>query len=265
MRADTFENRFGGTQRLYGLEGVEKLKSAHVAVVGMGGVGSWIVEALARTAIGKLSLFDLDDICVSNTNRQIHAHTGNFGKDKVEAMAERVQLINPDCEILQIDDFVTPDNVRALFTTDFDYVIDATDSVKAKAAMIAWCKRNKVKIITIGGAGGQLDPSQIKIADLAKTIQDPLLAKVRNYLRRHNNFSQNPKRKFGIEAIYSTEQLKYPSADGQVCLAKPVVDEKHSGPVKLDCASGFGASTVVTATFGFFAASRVINKISGLA
>ncbi|AWB69001.1 tRNA cyclic N6-threonylcarbamoyladenosine(37) synthase TcdA [Saccharobesus litoralis] len=263
MRPDTFENRFGGTSRLYGQQGIEKLQRAHVAVVGMGGVGSWIVEALARTAIGQLSLFDLDDICVSNTNRQIHAHSGNFGKDKVEAMAQRVNLINPDCHVNQIEDFVTSDNVREVFTTDFDYVIDATDSVKAKAAMIAWCKRNKVKIVTIGGAGGQIDPTQIQIGDLAKTIQDPLLAKVRSHLRRYNNFSQNPKRKFGVEAIFSTEQLRYPTSDGQVCLQKPEVTD-NSGPAKLDCASGFGASTVVTATFGFFAASRVINKISGV-
>ncbi len=260
MREDTFENRFGGTARLYGKQGLENLQNAHVAVVGMGGVGSWIVESLARTAIGELSLFDLDDICVSNTNRQIHAHTGNFGHCKVAAMTERVKLINPHCKVNQIDDFVTSDNVREVFSTHFDYVIDATDSVKAKAAMIAWCKRNKVKIVTIGGAGGQVDPSQILIGDLAKTIQDPLLAKVRNTLRRDYNFSKNLKRKFGIEAIYSTEQLRYPSNEGEVCLQKPATD--GSGPAKLDCATGFGASTVVTATFGFFAASRVINKIA---
>ncbi|WP_111979120.1 tRNA cyclic N6-threonylcarbamoyladenosine(37) synthase TcdA [Algibacillus agarilyticus] len=261
MRPDTFDNRFGGTQRLYGVQGTQKLVNAHIAVVGMGGVGSWIVEALARTAIGTLTLFDLDDICVSNTNRQIHAHTGNYGQCKVQAMTDRVKLINPDCKVNQVDDFVTPENVRELFTLKFDYVIDATDSVKAKAAMIAWCKRNKVKMITIGGAGGQIDPTQIKVGDLAKTIQDPLLAKVRNFLRREYNFTQNPKRKFGIEAIYSTEQLKYPSGDGEVCLQKPAV-EAEGAPAKLDCATGFGASTVVTATFGFFAASRVINKIS---
>ncbi|NTS76497.1 tRNA cyclic N6-threonylcarbamoyladenosine(37) synthase TcdA [Catenovulum sp. SM1970] len=262
MRTDTFDNRFGGTQRLYGSQGIEQLKQAHVAVVGMGGVGSWIVEALARTAIGELTLFDLDDICVSNTNRQIHAHTGNFGKDKVEAMVERVKLINPECKVNAVEDFVTTSNVREVLSTNFDYLIDATDSVQAKAGMIAWCKRNKVKVITIGGAGGQIDPSQIQIGDLAKTIQDPLLAKVRNQLRRDYNFSKNPKRKFGVEAIFSTEQLKYPASDGQVCLQKPAQGE---GPAKLDCATGFGASTVVTATFGFFAASRVINKISGLA
>lgn len=260
MRTDTFENRFNGSQRLYGHQGVNQLSQAHVAVVGLGGVGTWVVEALARTAIGQLSLFDLDDICVSNTNRQLHAISGQYGQSKVEAMSNRVKAINPDCIINEIEDFVTPENVRSLFNTHLDYVVDATDNVKAKTAMIAWCKRNKVKIITIGGAGGQTDPSQIKIGDLAKTIQDPLLAKVRNQLRRDFNFSKNPKRKFGVDAIYSTEQLKYPTNSGEVCLQKP----ETNGPTRLDCATGFGASTVVTGSFGFFAASVVINKLSSV-
>lgn len=260
MRADTFDNRFGGSKRLYSNLGVEKLQHAHVAVVGLGGVGSWIVEALARSTVGELTLFDLDDICVSNVNRQIHAVTGHFGQCKVAAMVERARLINPEIKLNPIEDFVTASNIREVFSTSFDYVIDATDSVPAKTAMIAWCKRNKVRIITIGGAGGQIDPTQIQIADLAKTIQDPLLAKVRNQLRRDHNFSTNPKRKFGIEAVYSTEQLRYPSDNGEVCLQKP----ESNGPAKLDCATGFGAATVVTASFGFFAASRVINRLAGL-
>ncbi|WP_143871583.1 tRNA cyclic N6-threonylcarbamoyladenosine(37) synthase TcdA [Catenovulum sediminis] len=258
MRTDNYQNRFGGSQRIYGQQGLEQLKQAHVAVVGLGGVGSWVVEALARTGIGQLSLFDLDDICVSNTNRQIHAVSGQFGQSKTESMASRVKLINPECKINPFEDFVTADNVGEYFHTGFNYVVDATDSVKAKAAMIAYCKRNKIRIVTVGGAGGQVDPSQIKIADLAKTIQDPLLAKVRNTLRREYNFSKNPKRKFGIEAIYSTEQLRYPTENGETCLAKP-----DTGDIaKLDCATGFGASTVVTGSFAFFAASLVINRIS---
>ncbi|KMT65518.1 tRNA cyclic N6-threonylcarbamoyladenosine(37) synthase TcdA [Catenovulum maritimum] len=258
MRTDNFENRFGGTRRLYGESGLTKLQQSHVVVVGIGGVGTWIAEALARTAIGEISLIDLDDICVSNTNRQIHAVTGNYGKSKVAAIADRILSINPDCKVNQIEDFIMPDNLAELLGGEIDYVIDAIDNVKAKSAMIAWCKRNKIKIITIGGAGGQTDPSQIKMADLAKTTQDPLLAKVRNTLRRDYNFSKNLKRKFSIDAIYSTEQLKYPTNEGEVCLQKPDV----TGPAKLDCATGFGASTVVTGTFGFFAAAKVINYIT---
>lgn len=259
VRTDNFDNRFGGTQRLYGVEGLQKINAAQVAVVGLGGVGSWIVEALARSGIGKLSLYDLDDICVSNTNRQIHAVTGQYGQSKSLAMEQRVKLINPDCVVNAVEDFVVKENLAEYLTSDLDYVVDATDSVLSKAAMIAHCKRNKIRIVTIGGAGGQLDPTQIKVADLAKTIQDPLLAKVRNTLRREYNFSKNTKRKFGVEAIYSTEQLKYPTACGQTSLAKP----ENGEVAKLDCATGFGAATVVTGTFGFFAASLVLNRVSG--
>ena len=156
-----------------------------------------------------------------------------------------------------MQDFVTPNNVQELLHKEFSYVVDATDSIKAKASMIAHCKRNKLPIITIGGAGGQIDPTQITVGDLAKTIQDPLASKLRNYLRRFYNFSKNPKRKFGVECVYSTEQLRYPQEDGTVCHTKNL----PQGSVKLDCNGGFGAAVAVTASFGFFAAARVINKL----
>ncbi|WP_250656375.1 tRNA cyclic N6-threonylcarbamoyladenosine(37) synthase TcdA [Alkalimarinus coralli] len=256
--SDDFSHRFGGTQRLYGLDAVEKLRQAHVGVIGIGGVGSWAAEALARSAIGKITLFDMDDICVSNVNRQIHALDGEIGRLKVDAMADRIRAINPTVECQAVMSFVTEKNLHTLLDNQFDYIIEATDSVKAKAAIIAYCKRNKIRIVSSGGAGGQIDPSQIQIADLSRTIQDPLLAKVRNLLRRNYNFSRNAKRKFGVECVYSTEQLVYPGDEGQVCHQKPSSD----GPVKLDCATGFGASTCVTATFGLFAASRVLNKLA---
>ena len=249
--------RFGGSERLYGVSEVEALRKAHVCVIGIGGVGSWVAEALARTAIGTITLIDLDDICVTNTNRQIHALRSTIGRSKVEVMAERIRQINPDCQVNEVEDFVTPDNLGELVTGDFDYVVDAIDSLRAKVALIAHCKRNKIKMITVGGAGGQKDPTQIQVADLAKTYQDPLAAKVRNELRRHYNFTKNPKRRFQIECVFSTEQLVYPQADGSVCQQKATAD----GPMKMDCSSGFGAATVVTATFGFVAASRVIAKL----
>lgn len=256
--SDDFSHRFGGTQRLYGLEAVEKLRHAHVGVIGIGGVGSWAAEALARSAVGKITLFDMDDICVSNVNRQIHALDGQIGRLKVDAMADRIKAINPEVKCEAVMGFVTEKNLEKHLDKQFDYIIEATDSVKAKAAIIAYCKRNKIRIISSGGAGGQIDPTQIQIADLSRTIQDPLLAKVRNLLRRNYNFSRNAKRKFGVECVYSTEQLVYPSADGTVCQQKPAAD----GPVRLDCATGFGASTCVTASFGLFAASRVLNKLA---
>lgn len=255
--SDSYDQRFGGTRRLYGYSEVEILRAAHICVVGIGGVGSWAVEALARTGIGELTLIDMDDVCVTNINRQIHALNGNVGQSKIEAMAERVRLINPDCKVNLIDDFITPDNVREYISKEFDYVLDAIDSIVPKAALLAYCRSNKIKVITTGGAGGQTDPTQIQVADLTRTIQDPLAKKLKDTLRRRHNFSKNPQRKFGIDCVFSTEQLKYPQADGSVCAAKSTAE----GPKRMDCASGFGAATVVTATFGFVAVSRIVDKL----
>ena len=249
--------RFGGTQRLYGNQAVEILAKAHVCVVGIGGVGCWVAEALVRSAVGHLTLIDLDDICVTNTNRQIHAMQSSVGQAKVAEMQKRLVDINPECIVRAVEDFVSPENVAELLGEGFDYVVDATDSIKAKAAMIAYCKRNKIPIITIGGAGGKTDPTQVCVGDLSKTIQDPLAAKLRSYLRRFYHFTQNSKRRFAIDCVYSTEQLKYPQPDGTVCASKH--QSQESG--KLDCNTGFGASVAVTATFGFVAAARVIDKL----
>ncbi|KZZ63874.1 tRNA cyclic N6-threonylcarbamoyladenosine(37) synthase TcdA, partial [Oleiphilus sp. HI0128] len=215
---------------------LERFQHSHIAVIGIGGVGSWAAEALARSGIGEVTLFDLDDICVSNINRQIHALQDTVGAMKVEAMAARMQQINPQIKVHANHTFITPANVETLLHKGFDYVFDATDSVKAKTAIIAHCSRHKIKLICSGGAGGQVDPSQIQIADLNRTIQDPLLAKIRNNLRRMHGFSRNPKRKYRIDCVYSTEQLVYAHSDGAVCHEKPA----EGGPVKLDCASGFG-------------------------
>ena len=260
-----YDLRFGGIARLYGLQGASILQHAHFCVVGIGGVGSWVAEALARNGVGKITLIDLDDICVTNINRQIHALTSSVGMSKVDVMAARILDINPDCKVNAIEDFVTTSNLTELFSQSFDYVIDAIDSVNIKTLMIAHCKRNKIPLITIGGAGGQVDPSQIQITDLSKTYQDPLLAKVKNQLRRDCNFpradlKKASKRKFGIEAVFSTEQLRYPDADGGVCLAKQN-NAEEGGSIKLDCTSGFGSTTHVTASFAFFAVGRAIDKL----
>ncbi|MCL9782220.1 tRNA cyclic N6-threonylcarbamoyladenosine(37) synthase TcdA [Vibrio sp. S4M6] len=254
---ENYDQRFGGTRRLYGQSEVEILRAAHVCVIGIGGVGSWAVEALARTGIGELTLIDMDDVCVTNINRQIHAMTGSVGQSKAEVMAQRVQLINPDCKVNVVDDFIGPENQHEYLSKDYDYVLDAIDSVKAKVSLLAYCRSNKIKVITIGGAGGQTDPTQIKTADLTKTIQDPLAKKVKDRLRHQFNFPKNPQRKFGIECVFSTEQLKYPQPDGSVCGVKSTAD----GPKRMDCASGFGASTMVTATFGFVAVARIVDKL----
>lgn len=253
-----YEFRFGGIRRLYGQRAFESFRHAHVVVVGVGGVGSWAVEALARSGIGKLTLIDLDDVCVSNINRQLHALDGTIGKPKVEVLAERCRLISPDIEIVADTAFVTPTNLAERIPDDADHVIDAIDSVIAKAALIAWCKRRKIPITVTGAAGGQTDPTRIQVADLTRTVHDPLLAKVRSHLRRDYNFSRNPKRRFSVECVYSDEQLVYPGADGEVCLQKPASGDA----TRLDCASGFGAATFLTGTFGFVAASKVLERLA---
>lgn len=249
-RVDNYEQRFGGIGRLYTSEGLAILRRSHICVIGIGGVGSWAVEALARSGIGKITMIDMDDICVTNINRQIHAMSGTVAQLKTEAMKERIEKINPECQIEIIDDFITPENIPEYLNRGYDYVIDAIDSVRTKAALIAYCKRHKIKLITTGGAGGQTDPTQIQITDLSKTIQDPLASKVRSLLRKEYNFSQNPKRKFGIDCVFSTQPLIFPKM-GDGCEIS----------ASMNCANGFGAVTMVTATFGFFAVSRVIDKL----
>ena len=250
-RVDNYQQRFGGIARLYGQTALERLRQAHICVIGIGGVGSWVVEALARSGVGKMTLIDMDDICVTNINRQLPALTGNIGKLKTEVMKERVQHINPEAEVHIIDDFLSVENLTDYLNQGYDYVIDAIDNVKTKAALIAYCKRNKIKVMAIGGAGGQTDPSQIQIADLSKTIQDPLLAKVRSLLRKNYHFSQNPKRKFGIDCVFSTQPLIFPQTEGDCAVS-----------ATMNCANGFGAATMITATFGFFAVARVIDKLT---
>ena len=257
--APGYDDRFGGTSRLYGKEGLAQLKSAKIAVIGIGGVGSWAAEALARSGVGHLVLIDMDDICITNTNRQIHALNNQIGVLKVTAMRDRILQINPECLVTEVIDFVSPDNLFQLLPDDLDYVIDAIDSVKPKAALIYHCMRNKIPIVTTGGAGGQIDPTKIVVDDLSKTVQDPLARNVRQRLRKHHGVSSNPKRKMGVRCVYSTEHLRFPQDDGTVCETRPPNDL----PTRLDCAGGFGAATMVTGAFGFFAAAEVINHLTG--
>ncbi|MFJ2993934.1 tRNA cyclic N6-threonylcarbamoyladenosine(37) synthase TcdA [Pandoraea sp. NPDC087047] len=252
--------RFGGLARLYGDDGLARLREAHVAVIGIGGVGSWVAEALARSAVGRLTLIDLDNVAESNTNRQVHALDGNYGKPKVAAMAERITAINPACQLTLVEDFVELENLDAMLGGGFDWVVDAIDSVRVKTALIAWCVARKQRLITVGGAGGQIDPTRIRIDDLARTIQDPLLAKVRAQLRKQHGFVRGPKAKFNVPAVYSDEPLQYPEA------ACAPGEDPHAatGPQGLNCA-GFGSSMCVTATFGMAAAAHVLKQVTKVA
>lgn len=252
------ERRFGGVVRLYGRAAYERFRAAHVCVIGIGGVGSWAAEALARNAIGRITLVDLDHVAESNTNRQIHALEPEYGKAKVLAMAERVLAINPGCQVTSVEEFVEPDNLEQLLGQGFDVVIDCIDNYRTKAALIAWCRRRRQFLVTVGGAGGQVDPTRIRLADLARTEQDALLAKTRKLLRREYGFPANPKRRFDIPCVFSDEQPRFPDGEGGVCQEKQSLAR---GGHALHC-GGFGSGVTVTATFGLVAVARALKRVS---
>ncbi len=251
------ERRFGGVARLYGTEGARKIAAAHVCVIGIGGVGSWVAEVLARSGVGRLTLIDLDNVAESNINRQIHANDQTLGQAKVVAMQQRIALINPGCEVVCVEDFIDVDNVAALLP-ECDAVIDAIDQVRPKAALIAHCKRNKILLVTTGGAGGRVDPTCIRIEDLSRTTQDALASKVRSRLRSEYGFTRDPKKKFGIECVFSPEQIRRPANDA--CEVDGDADA-GKGINGLNCA-GYGSSVAVTAAFGMAAAARVLTLLA---
>ncbi|WP_193165370.1 tRNA cyclic N6-threonylcarbamoyladenosine(37) synthase TcdA [Microbulbifer hainanensis] len=257
---EQYLQRFGGIARLYGNDALPILHRARFTVIGIGGVGSWTAEALARSGVGNITLVDLDDVCITNSNRQSHALTDTIGQLKVDVMADRLRQINPEIRVRVVEDFIAADNFAELLDPereDVDIVIDAIDAARVKAALIAYCKARKMRLITVGSAGGKRDPSRIGCADLGRTEHDPMLAKVRSHLYRFHNFQKSRKRQFGIDAIYSTEPMVYPQPDGQVCQQKSAMQNG----VKLDCSGGFGAATMVTGSFGFAAAARGIERL----
>lgn len=248
------DDRFSALTRVYGHTAVERFAGMSVCIVGIGGVGSWVAESLARSGVGKLVLIDNDDISKSNINRQIHALSDTIDLPKVDVMAERINKINPQCNCVAIDDLLVTNNLSKYLLNEYDFVVDAIDNVRFKADLIYYCKRNKIPVITTGGAGGAIDPTAVQVADLSKTWNDPLAAKVRSRLRAQYGWTNNPKRRFGVECVFSIEQPWYPQSDGTIGRQKPGVKG-----VRLDCDMGYGSVSTVTATFGMFVASRVIN------
>jgi tRNA A37 threonylcarbamoyladenosine dehydratase len=250
--------RFGGVRRLYGEAGLAKLQAAHVCIIGIGGVGSWAAEALARNAVGTITLIDLDNIAESNVNRQIHAVDGAFGLAKVTAMQTRIHSINPSCNVHVIEDFITPDNIANVLLKQFDMVVDCIDDAKAKIALAAYCKVQLQPMVMVGSAGGRLDPTRIQIDDLAHVAGDRLLAKVRNQLRRDYGFpkatSAKKPAKFGVICVYSDEPALKPTQ------ASDVACDVSTAITGLNCA-GYGSSVCVTAPFGFVAAQYALNHI----
>ncbi|MDM5180393.1 tRNA threonylcarbamoyladenosine dehydratase [Massilia sp. DJPM01] len=250
-----FERRFGGIGRLYGPAALARFRSAHVCVIGVGGVGSWIVEALARSAIGQLTLIDLDNVAESNINRQIQALSGTIGQAKIGALAERIAQINPFCKVKLIEEFIDPDNLDQMIGAhQYDYVVDAIDSVKAKAALIAYCRDHQLPMVIIGSAGGKTDPTRIELRDLSKTEQEPLLKMVRKRLRNEYGFPRSLKTRFNVDAVFSMEPVSLPEGDDSCAI-------DGEGITGLNCA-GFGSSMVVTATFGMVAAGHLLRRLA---
>lgn len=241
-----YDRRFSTLSRLYGEEGFARLQNSHVVIVGIGGVGSWAVEALARSAVGKLTLIDLDNIAPSNINRQIHALSSTVGESKVEAMKSRILEINEQCEVVLIEDFLTVENIAKYFTHDREnsWILDAMDEVRVKAALIAYAKRNRYKIITAGAAGGKMRAEDLLIDDLNATYHDPLCARLKAILRKDYNFPDHTK-KAGIPIVFSKENSQA---------------KKNAGG-GLNC-QGYGSVVTVTATMGMMAASYILNKIT---
>ena len=251
--------RFAGIDRLYGRGAVARLASRRVAVVGLGGVGSWLAEALARSAVGAIDLIDADDLCVSNTNRQLPALDGQYGRAKIEAMAERCRAINPGIELDLQARFLTPSNLGELLDAPGDLVLDACDSFRSKVETIAYCRRRKQPIITVGSAGGRSDVTQIRVRDLSRTEHDAMLSLIRRKLRGEFNFPKNHDRYFGVPAVYSLENVRYPQADGSVCGLRPQLGADAA--LKLDCGTGLGAATHITGAFAFAAAGKALEML----
>lgn len=256
MLSDNYLQRFGGVARLYGSAALAELAQARFTVIGLGGVGSWAAEALARTGVGNLTLIELDDICITNSNRQSHALHSAIGKSKLDEVSLRLKQINPEITLHQHHDFLTLKNIPQLIDSSQHVIIDAIDSVHVKAGLAAYCSALKMRLIMCGSSGGKSDPQKIKIADLGSTKCDRMLAKVRGELYRRYHFSRDSKRRFRIDVIYSEEQMRYPKPDGTVCMEKSVRLDGH----KLDCAGGFGSCVMVTSTFAMLAANRAVER-----
>lgn len=256
---DDYHQRFGGLGRLFGAAALPRLRAAHVCVVGVGGVGSWTVEGLARSGIGALTLVDLDEVCVTNVNRQLPALDGQIGRPKVAVLAERVQAINPACRVSVVQEYFTRESADRLLAAPFDFVVDAIDRMSNKARLIAECRARGRPVLTVGAAGGKRDATQIRAGDLGDAWSDELLRQVRKKLRRDHGFTSGTtkgKMHFGVRCVWSSEAPVYPWADGG-CAATP----EPGTTLAMDCESGFGSAVFVTGAFGLVAAGEVVRQL----
>jgi len=247
--------RFGGIVRLVGAAGAARLRAAHVCVIGIGGVGSWTVEALARSGVGALTLVDLDEICVTNVNRQVHALNGTVGRTKVEVMAERVRLIHPDCRVTTVAEFFTEANAAQLLTPEFCCVVDAIDAVANKCRLLTLCRERRLPVVACGAAGGRLEATAVHIADLAEVSHDRLLAEVRKRLRKEHGFPKSGP--LGVPCVFSPEPPVTPELPP--CTESEL---ESTPPPRLNCEWGYGSAAFVTGSFGFAAAGWVVRKLA---
>lgn len=262
--SDDYQQRFGGIGRLYGAAALPRLRAAHVCVVGVGGVGSWVVEGLARSGIGALTLVDLDDVCVTNVNRQLPALDGQIGRPKIDALAERVRLINPECRVTSVPEFFTEASAERLLAplspeqpVRYDWVCDCIDLMSHKSLLIAECTRRGLRVAMVGAAGGRKDATRITVTDLGDAHGDELIRQVRKKLRRDYGFAKGEGNHYGIPCVSTQEQPVYPWADG-TCASEP----EEGSNLRLDCATGFGTAVFITGAFGFALAGEVVRQIA---
>lgn len=252
-----YETRFGGIARLYSQSGLEKLRAAHVCVVGIGGVGTWAAEAFARSGVGAITLVDLDEVCVTNINRQLHALTETVGRAKVEAMAKRIRAINPDCRVTAEQRFFNEQTAEELLAPKYDFVLDAIDDVANKVLLLVRCREKNLPVITCGGAGGRRELTAVRVGDLSQASHDKLLSEVRRKLRQEHDFPTGHSA-MDLPCVYSVERTVYPQPDGSVCEMRSAAEDG----TKLNCNGGLGSATFVTGAFGFAAAGFIVRKIA---
>lgn len=256
--------RFDRLGRLVGDAGIRRLRSAHVMIIGLGGVGSFAAESLARSGIGRLTLVDFDRVCVTNSNRQLQALRGTVGKPKAAVLAERLSLVNPQADIRPVMRFYDEGTAAALLAAEPDYIVDAIDNITAKCHLLATCKRLRIPIVSATGASGRWDPTAIAVADLADTRIDPLAQEVRKILRKKYGFPQEGA--FGIPAVYSSEhprhpeELHYDEGTGFRCVCPGGKNEHHSCEERRLI---YGTASFVTGSFGLFAASVAVRELLG--
>lgn len=253
---EDYQRRFGGVARLYGVEALRRFSQSHVAIVGIGGVGTWIAEALVRSGIGTLTLMDLDDICVSNTNRQLHTLESTIGTSKVRTMEERLLQINPLLRVNALEAFYSEARSNVLFDVEFDVLADAIDSVRQKAHLLACARLLGRPVVTVGGAAGRTNPTKIKVSDLSRSEGDRLLMLVRKRLRSEHGFPRPGKGRFRIPCVYSDEVPRFPVPDGGVC------ERPEGGRPGMNCDTGLGSATHITASMGLFAAGQILDTLA---